>query len=97
MVGKEGELKMNRMLIRDQEFFDRNFHEARSFLRAAHLRYELACLLLGLWEPDNVWNQKRIQELLHAPACREPWFMVQLRRGDAQSNEVEDLLLEAGL
>lgn len=83
-----------RMLTRDGEMFHSRFHEAAVFVQAASLRYEcyeLACLY------DRIPMQaRRLQDLLHSPACRETWFVVQLR-GDARRNQIEGFLLAAGL
>lgn len=86
-----------RMLVRDQEVFERQHVAAAAFVRAAALRQEC----YGLAANEHAHNgfpqpptRTRFRELLHAPACREPWFVVMLR-GDFPG--VEFLLVEAGL
>jgi hypothetical protein len=81
-----------RLLNTDQRVFASRYTDAATFLRAANLRYE--CYVLLCNRELNPWGIARVKELLHAPACQEPWFVVQLR-GDAP--DCEEYLLEVGL
>lgn len=81
------------MLTRDQEFFDRNFPSAASFLRAANLRTEMYGLA-HTYKVLTEWQVSRIHELIRCPACRETWFVVMLR--DCKDLP-EEFLLAAGV
>ena len=63
---------MNRLLIKDQDDFERCFPEATRFLRAAHLRCE--AFNLSRNEHRNEWQENRLAELLMTPACGVAWF-----------------------
>jgi hypothetical protein len=84
------------MLEKDEAVFRSRFHEARSFILAAELRSE--CYVLCRENNWNEWRDKRLDELLHAPACRETWFIVMLR-GDFREKmpELEEILVKHGL
>lgn len=81
---------MNRMLTRDLELFERMHPTAASYIQAAELRYE--CYKLAMTKELNDWEQNRLLELLYStPACRESWFVDQLR-GDGRG--IIDYILE---
>lgn len=84
-----------RMLDTDRRVFAARWPDAEAFLTAATLRDECYTLARRSRETRTHWMQDRISELLRTPACREPWFVVQLR-GDARDN-IEPDLIEAGL
>jgi|GEM_PF-2781356 len=65
-----------RMLTRDQEYFTRKFAAAQDFLVEAELRKE--CYVLGTKNDRNKWEDQRLGEILHSPACSVDWFRRQL-------------------
>ena len=82
------------MLVRDQEVFTSRYPDAAAFVLAAELRRELYVItgaLQAAWPP---YRRARVLELLQAPACREPWFVAQLRD---DRRDLQELLEEAGL
>jgi hypothetical protein len=83
-----------RMLSRDNELFHRRFREAADFCVAAGLRYE--CYKLACKKERSKWQTERLEDLLHCPACRETWFVVMLRC-DCRDNEIEKMLITAGV
>ena len=83
------------MLSRDSDMFHSRFCEAEAFLCAADLRFECYDLACRTYEVSP-YRSRRLKELLHAPACREQWFVVMLRN-DAKDNGIEEFLLEVGL
>jgi len=69
---------MMRMLLADEEYFVREFASAAAFTLAASLRKELYGLLRTADLSRSEGERKRIEELKHAPACQEPWFIRKL-------------------
>jgi hypothetical protein len=80
------------LLTRDQELLERKYPNAWNHIIAASLRKEAYALALN--KHRNAWETSRLNELLKTPACRECWFVIQLR-GDAP--QIEELLLGTGL
>ena len=71
---------MNRVLITDGERFERAWPDAAAHLHAAHLRYEAFTIGRIVESGRASWQQRRLAELMSAPACRESWFIEQMRR-----------------
>jgi hypothetical protein len=67
-----------KMLSVDEEYFYRAFPSAVAFILAASLRKELYGLLRTADLGRSEGERKRIEELKHAPACQEPWFIRKL-------------------
>ncbi len=85
---------MRSVLSRDSSYFQHAFPNAASFLVAAYLRHE--CYVLACDATRGARGTQRLKEILHAPACREQWFVVMLRN-DARNEGIEEILIEAGL
>lgn len=79
------------ILYKDQEIFEKTFPQAWQYIKASQLRYE--CYQLALSSYRNTWQKNRLKELLKSPACRELWFVNQLR----SDGKIEDYLTEAGI
>jgi hypothetical protein len=64
------------ILLRDLEFFRREYPGAAAFLDAARLRGELESLTARHAHGATIsrWETARMQELRGAPCCQEPWF-----------------------
>ncbi len=67
------------MLRQDQKNFAARFPSAASFLLAAQLRDEYYALCQG-GDRLNDWGKRRREELRHAPACNEAWFVLEVGR-----------------
>jgi len=68
------------MLTQDQSYFERTYHSAAAFTRAAALRYECFSILGLSRKGATPWQAERVRELLKTPACREPWFLDMVER-----------------
>jgi hypothetical protein len=80
------------MLNHDRAEFYSRFHEAASFLTAADVRLE--CYSLCRNQNRNQWAEGRVDDLLDAPACRVPWFVIMIR---ADCPWMEETLIKNGL
>lgn len=75
------------MLTTDNDFFRLTFPDAQAYLDAAQLRQE--CFFIAITKLRSIWEQKRLSELLNAPACQEYWFREKLRREASDRDSVE--------
>jgi len=64
-----------KMIARDQEYFTKKFGAAMDFISDAELR--MKCCVLATKDRDKFEN-RRLGELLHTPACSEKWFRNQI-------------------
>ena len=62
-------MRIQDMLRKDQDTFERVHPEAVIFLRAAGLRYEAHCLMTQ--QNRTPWEYSRLGQLLKDPACRD--------------------------
>jgi hypothetical protein len=89
---EKGKKVTMKLLTIDIDTFLERFPAAAAFINAAELRLE--CHHLAVTTELSPWQTMRLEQLLRAPACREPWF-VDLLRQDGRG--MEDFLLHAGL